>query len=146
MSLDYLQVGRNFTSVRAPDSYITSGLASASSGVLLGKGLLVTESGMVARKGGQVDSEVGASIANAATITPNFGVIRVSVAAETYGVKLAVGTYPNQELVIINEGAKFWFAALGTSYVASGITTAVLASSHTKLIWDAKTSLWYLNT
>lgn len=85
------------------------------------------------------------TIANGGTITPNdYGISVVTTGGAVTGAIVAVGTYPGQMLVIVNNSANtITMAAVGTSNVAAGVAAIVPATGALLLVWNPLDSKWY---
>lgn len=92
-------------------------------------------------------SATAAATATSGTITTaGVSVARVSPAGAITGVILQAGTYPGQQVTVVNEAIaanSVTFAASGTSGVADGTTTVIPGLRASTFTWDSGTSLWY---
>jgi hypothetical protein len=99
--------------------------------------------------GGALASIVSATAPATATsgtiTTAGVGVAKSTPAAAVTAIVLQAGTYPGQEVVVINEsttGANtITFAASGTSNVANGVSSVISGLTCSKFVWDG--ALWF---
>ena len=80
--------------------------------------------------------------------TTGVGIARVSPAAARTGIILAAGTYPGQEVFVLNEAVAAntltFNTTPATSKVANSATASAIAGLTGRLFkWDSSTSLWY---
>jgi antitoxin (DNA-binding transcriptional repressor) of toxin-antitoxin stability system len=86
--------------------------------------------------------------ANGTITTAGVGVARVSPAAARSGIILQAGTYPGQEVTVINEAAAAntltFNTTPATANVADSATEAAIPGLTARsFVWDSSTSLWY---
>lgn len=147
MSLDYLQVRGSRTSVKSPGAEIsTTNSIRANTGIEIGRGMDVTDTGMVQLETFPTDSAPSAIrnsscmvVGNGDTLSYVAGVMRVSASAARTGLLMPAGTRSGQIAYVINcANASLTFATHATSkVVASNPTTAVIGAwSAAALVWD----------
>lgn len=91
-------------------------------------------------------SGVSTTIANGNTVTPTASIMRTTNVGAVTGLIVASGTVDGQTFTLINEGSgTVSFAAVGTSHVADGATTAIPVLTGRTLVWMANvvTPAWY---
>lgn len=92
-------------------------------------------------------SSSAAAVATSGTITTaGVSVARVSPTGAVTGVILQAGTFPGQEVTVVNEAVAantVTFAASGTSNVADGTSSVIAGLTARSFVWDSATSLWY---
>jgi hypothetical protein len=92
------------------------------------------------------ESSTAESLTNGSTIDSGetLAVARVTTSGAVTGIIMAVGNYPGQTKVVINEsGNSITMAASGTSHVADGVSCVIGALLKKTFVWDTSTSLWY---
>lgn len=94
-----------------------------------------------------VESAAAPAVITGGTInTAGLGSSRVSPAGAVTGVILQPGTFPGQEVWVVNEAVAantVTFAASGTSNVADGAAAAIAGLTARKFVWDSVQLLWY---
>lgn len=143
MSIDYLQVAKNRSSVRSPGTELNSVATSVTQGVTLSRGLDVTDAGLQTPRA-YPDIGLGlVSVVAAGTIPMISSLVRVTAfgAAVTNAI-LAVGT-TNEVVHIINVGDKnITFDVQGTSHVQDGKNVRLASYSGMTFAWEPQSNTW----
>jgi len=94
--------------------------------------------------GAFVGSMITQAIATGGTIAHlNCHIVRLTAAAGSTGVILAVGAFNGQELLLINTSANAITPAVAaTSFIANG-AVALATLTTARLVWSQADSLWY---
>lgn len=147
MSIDFLQVSGNRSSLRAPDSTVQSGLTSLTAGVALANGGLdVTQSGLqtygVYPPGGQFSFDLSG---NGVTIPVEASVILISASAGRTGT--IMGAPPVRKtgvtVKLVNRSSfNHTFAVGGTSAVQDGSSVFLRSYSATEFVWVEPDARW----
>lgn len=94
-----------------------------------------------------LESATAVVIINGNTIaTAGLKVSRVAPGGAVTGIILAAGTYPTQEITVVNESTaanSVTFAAVGTSFVADGVSSVIAGLNARRFQWDSATSTWF---
>jgi ABC-type branched-subunit amino acid transport system permease subunit len=148
MSIEFLQVSGNTTSLRAPDNTVQSALTSNAAFVTLANGAFtVNQAGLAQRKVyPEVDNTNVDISGNDFTISPVASVMLVSAASARTGLILAPPAVRKTgvELHIINRSSvNHTFAVAGTSRVADGGNQRLLSNSHQSFMWSEPDTRWY---
>lgn len=91
------------------------------------------------------ESETADVITNGSTIgTAAISVARVNPVGSVTGIILEAGTDNGQVVTVLNESANtVTFAASGTSNVADGTSSVIVATRCALFVWNSSTELWY---
>lgn len=157
MSIDFLQVGKTTTYVRAPDTSIDSANTSVVAAIALGGGFRTTEAGLLS---GRFDPaphfepfSFSASLSVVPTAVSTF--VRVAnVAGSTMtNAVMAAGTRDGQICVVVNGSASNikWAYPAANSRVASATSSSadtahgvlIPANQASKLVWSEYHSRWF---
>jgi hypothetical protein len=146
MSLDYLQVSKYRTSLRAPDMDTT--LNSKQIGVNLSRGLDVTDAGLITgRPWPYTTAEPQSLSSGLITISTNCSsIVRVAnvVGSALQNANMDAGTIDGQMVFVVNGSAyAITFAAASTSYVADGVSTTIPANAGMGFTWSQYHSRWH---
>lgn len=144
MSIDYLQVAKNRSTLRPPGSELNSAGTSVTQGVALGRGFDVTDAGLQTPRA-YPDIGFGAiSVVTGATVSIISSLMRVTAfGAAAVGVKLAPGT-GNEVAHLVNVSDKnITFDSMGNGgRVADGQNVRLASYSGCTFVWENQSAFW----